>query len=234
MLRVENLVTYYGKALILKGVSIHIDSGEFVSIIGPNGAGKTTLLRTISGLVRPARGTITLNGEVIHDLPPYEIVRRGIVHCPERRRLAPHMTVLENLELGAYLRKNKKEVKEDLKNVFELFPILEERAHQKAGTLSGGEQQMLAIGRALMGRPKILLLDEPSLGLAPIVRNKIAESIRKIKKTGIAILMVEQDVQMALDLSNRGYVIESGKIWLEGDAKELLRTEHVRKYYLGV
>ena len=234
MLEVKNVTVYYESARVLFNVNLSIDEGESVTVIGPNGAGKTTLLWTISGLVRAKKGTIIFNEEDISNLPSHAIVNRGLIHCPERRRLFPEMSVVDNLEIGAYLRKNKQEVREDLEKVFEIFPVLKERKKQIASTLSGGEQQMLAIGRALMSKPKLLTLDEPSLGLAPKIRDKIAVSVNEIRKAGVTILLVEQDVNLALNIADRGYVLEQGRIRIEGTKQELLGNPHVRESYLGI
>ena len=233
LLKVENLKAYYDSALILNGVSLSVDYGEFVGILGPNGAGKTTLLRAISGLVKK-EGKITFDGEGIENLQPYEIAKKGLIHCPERRRLFYEMTVIENLEMGAYLRKDKEMIKEDIERVFELFPELKERRNQIAGTLSGGEQQMLNIGRALMARPKLLCLDEPSLGLAPKLRERLKDRLKKIQRSGITILLVEQDASLALGLTDRNYVLSQGEIICEGMKEELLKDEKIRKMYLGI
>ncbi|MEM1883881.1 MAG: ABC transporter ATP-binding protein [Candidatus Bathyarchaeia archaeon] len=234
MLSVENVTVYYGAALALKNVSLNVKEGEIISVLGPNGAGKTTLLRSIFGLTRISGGSIKFRGEEIHKLPPHIIARHGISLCPEKRRLFPEMTVLENLEMGAYLRKDKDEIKRDLRWIFNLFPVLEERKNQKAGTLSGGEQQMLAIGRALMSRPKLLMLDEPSLGLSPIIKSKIFKSVQEIRNEGITILLVEQDAYSALKIVDRAYILETGNIILEGGSKELLANPQVKKAYLGI
>jgi len=211
-----------------------VDKGEIVAIIGPNGTGKTTLLRAISGLHRATKGKITFFGERIDRLPPHEIVKRGIAHCPERFKLFPDMTVLENIELGAFLRKDHSAIKKDLDDVFALFPLLEERKSQMARTLSGGEQQMLAIGRALMSKPKLLMLDEPSLGLAPIIRENLVDAIQEITRRGITIMMIEQDVPLALRLCDRGYVFEDGTVIMEGSKKFLEGNPKIREAYLGI
>jgi branched-chain amino acid transport system ATP-binding protein len=225
--------TYYGTSHALKGISIEVHEGEIVTLIGANGAGKSTTLRSINGLNHPREGTITFQGSNITDTPPHEIVRMGISQSPEGRHVFPRMSVLENLEMGAYQRENRSEISQDLDRVYTLFPRLQERKVQKAGTLSGGEQQMLAMGRALMARPKLLLLDEPSMGLAPIFVEKIFEIIREINDQGTPILLVEQNALMALDIANRGYVLETGHIALADDAKALRDNEQVRKTYLG-
>jgi len=233
MLKVENIDVYYGDIQALKGVSLEIERGEIIALIGANGAGKTTTLKTISGLLRPTSGKIEFLGERIDTLSPAAIVEAGISHCPEGRRIWPEMTVLENLEVGAYVRKDTEKVKEDFINVYEHFPILEERKKQLAGSLSGGEQQMLAIGRALMSSPKLLLLDEPSLGLAPILVKEVANIIRDIHERGVTILLVEQNAHLALHMCDRAYVLETRKISLEGRGGDLLDNEQVKKAYLG-
>jgi branched-chain amino acid transport system ATP-binding protein len=224
---------YYGAIQALKGVSLEVRSGEIVTLLGSNGAGKTSTLRAINGLNRPRSGTIRFEGRDITARSAHEIVKRGISQSPEGRKLFPRMTVLENLEMGAYQRTDKANFQADIDHVFELFPRLAERRNQNAGTLSGGEQQMCAIGRALMARPKLLMLDEPSMGLAPIFVEKIFEIIVEINKEGTPILLVEQNALMALDVANRGYVLETGRIALTDDAKALSRNEGVRKAYLG-
>ena len=234
MLRVENINTFYSSIQVLRDVSFDIQEGEIVSMVGGNGAGKTTLLKTISGLLSPRLGTINFLGERIDRLPPYKIVEKGAIQIPEGRKLFPPLTVLENLKLGAYLPSNKEKRAESLKRVFQIFPILEERKDQLAGTLSGGEQQMLAIGRGLMSLPKLLMLDEPSLGLAPLMVKEIFRVINEINKQGTTILLVEQNVKQSLALANRGYVLENGRIVLSGNSDELLRNEHTKKAYLGM
>jgi branched-chain amino acid transport system ATP-binding protein len=233
ILKVDDVHTYYGTIQALKGISIEVHEGQIVTLIGANGAGKSTTLRSINGLNHPREGTITFQGSNITDTPPHEIVKMGISQSPEGRRVFPRMSVLENLEMGAYQRDNRSEIAQDLDRVYTLFPRLQERRVQKAGTLSGGEQQMLAMGRALMARPKLLLLDEPSMGLAPIFVEKIFEIIREINDQGTPILLVEQNALMALDIANRGYVLETGHIALADDAKALRDNEQVRKTYLG-
>jgi branched-chain amino acid transport system ATP-binding protein len=233
LLEVDHLVARYGRITALQDVSLHVEEGEIVTLIGANGAGKTTTLRTISGLVRPASGTIRFAGRDITRLAPNDIVRAGIGHSPEGRRVFPRMTVRENLELGAYTRHAKPEIAEDLERVFAIFPRLKERYEQKAGTMSGGEQQMLAIGRALMSRPKLLLLDEPSLGLSPKLVQTIFEVIRDINARGTTILLIEQNARQALAVAARGYVLEVGAIAHEGAAAELAASEAVRAAYLG-
>ena len=233
ILSVDDIHTYYGTIQALKGISLEVRAGEIVTLIGANGAGKSTTLRSINGLNHPREGTIVFQGEDITNTPPHDIVGMGISQSPEGRRIFPRMSVYENLEMGAYQRSNKAEINEDLERVFGLFPRLQERRTQKAGTLSGGEQQMLAMGRALMARPKLLLLDEPSMGLAPIFVEKIFEIIREINQQGTPILLVEQNALMALDTANRGYVLETGHVALADDAKLLRDNEQVRKTYLG-
>ena len=233
ILELENVHTYYGSIHALKGISLKVNEGEVVTLIGANGAGKSTTLRSINGLNHPRRGTIRFRGRDITNAAPHGIVKDGIAQSPEGRRLFPRMSVLENLEMGAFQRTDKANFQEDLDRVYHLFPRLAERKHQKAGTMSGGEQQMVAMGRALMARPKLLLLDEPSMGLAPIFVEKIFEIIAEINAQGTPILLVEQNALMALDAASRGYVMETGKIALEGPAKELRQNEQVRKAYLG-
>lgn len=233
MLKLENIVTYYGNIQALKGISIDVKQGEIVTIIGANGAGKTTTLKTICGLVAPTSGKIYFQGEDITHKTTSDIVESGIAMVPEGRRVFPRMTVLENLQLGAYLNKDKAQVKQDLEKVFDLFPILKDRIKQIAGTLSGGEQQMLAIGRALMARPKLLLLDEPSMGLAPKIVANIFDIIMEINRAGTTILLVEQNARMALAIAHKGFVIETGKIVLQDSAVNLLNNEEVKKAYLG-
>jgi branched-chain amino acid transport system ATP-binding protein len=233
ILELADVHTYYGSIHALKGVSITVGEGEIVTLIGANGAGKSTTLRSINGLNRPRRGTIRFQGREISHASPHDIVKRGIAQSPEGRKLFPRMTVLENLEMGAFQRSDRAQIREDRDRVFELFPRLAERRTQKAGTLSGGEQQMCAIGRALMARPKLLLLDEPSMGLAPIFVEKIFEIVVEINQQGTPILLVEQNALMALDVASRGYVLETGRIALADDAKKLRQNEQVRKTYLG-
>ena len=233
ILELEGVHTYYGSIHALKGVSLVVREGEIVTLLGSNGAGKSTTLRSINGLNRPRNGRIRFKGEDITSAPPHTIVKRGIAQSPEGRRLFPRMTVLENLEMGAFQRTDRAAMKDDLERVFTLFPRLAERRTQKAGTLSGGEQQMCAIGRALMARPKLLMLDEPSMGLAPIFVEKIFEIVVEINKQGTPILLVEQNALMALEVAKRGYVLETGRIALADDAKKLRENEQVRKTYLG-
>jgi branched-chain amino acid transport system ATP-binding protein len=233
MLTLERVAARYGRLAALEDVTLAVSAGELVCLIGANGAGKTTTLKTISGLLRPVAGRILLDGAEIHGLSPREILRRGIAHCPEGRRVFPYMTVRENLEMGAYVRADAQAVAADLGRVFSHFPILAERRRQSAGTLSGGEQQMLAIGRALMARPRLILFDEPSLGLAPTVVETVFGIIDGIRRDGTTVLMVEQNAYMALELASRAYVMETGRITLEGPARELVNDPHVRQAYLG-
>ena len=233
ILEISDIHTYYGSIHALKGVSLQVRDGEIVTLLGANGAGKTTTLRSINGLNRPRQGSIRFQGRDITSTPPHEIVKRGIAQSPEGRRLFPRMTVVENLEMGAFQRNDRAEIKSDMEHVFTLFPRLQERRNQKAGTMSGGEQQMCAIGRALMARPKLLLLDEPSLGLAPIFVERIFDIIRQINEQGTSILLVEQNALMALDAADRGYVLETGRIVLADTAASLKTNEQVRKTYLG-
>ena len=234
MLKIDRLHIQYGNVQALKGISLSVEAREMVTLIGANGAGKSTTLRAISGLIRPSKGSIEFQGKRIDGLPPYRILESGIVHIPERRELFPEMTVMENLELGAYRAKGGKRLDEKLKNVFELFPVIGERKIQLAGTLSGGEQQMLAIARGIMANPRILLLDEPSLGLAPIVVDLLAEVVKALHQEGMTIVLVEQNAYMGLTLADRGYVFETGHIVLEGPSGELLKNDSVRKAYLGM
>jgi branched-chain amino acid transport system ATP-binding protein len=232
VLAVEDLHVFYGGVHALKGVALEVEEGEIVALLGNNGAGKTTTLKSISGLVSPRRGRITLEGRPLSRVPPHEIVLRGIAHVPEGRRIFNRLTVLENLEMGAFLRDDDG-VPADLDRVFELFPILRERLRQSAGTLSGGEQQMLAIGRALMASPRLLLLDEPSMGLSPVLVERIFDTIADINRQGTTILLVEQNAAMALAIAHRGYVLETGTIALRGTAAELAENADVRRAYLG-
>jgi branched-chain amino acid transport system ATP-binding protein len=233
VLEVEEIDAFYGTIQALRGVSINVLEGEVVTLIGANGAGKSSTLRAINGVLHPRHGKIRFEGEDITRAAPHDIVKRGIAQSPEGRRLFPRMTVTENLEMGAFQRKDKAEIREDMERVYELFPRLQERREQKAGTMSGGEQQMCAIGRALMARPTLLMLDEPSMGLAPIFVERIFETIVEVNKQGTSILLVEQNALMALDVANRGYVLETGHIALADDAKALAKNEDVRKTYLG-
>jgi branched-chain amino acid transport system ATP-binding protein len=232
MLEIENLSVHYGMIQAVHDVSFHVNQGEIVSLIGANGAGKTTILRTISGLTRPSKGKIIFEKKEIEKLAPQKIVASGLSQVPEGRHVFPGLTVQENLEMGAFLRKDK-QVKQDYEQVFNKFPVLMERKNQDAATLSGGEQQMLAMGRTLMSKPKLLLLDEPSMGLAPIFIREIFSIIQEIQKQGTTILLIEQNAKMALSIANRGYVLETGKIVLEGTGQELLASEAVKKAYLG-
>ena len=233
MLEVKNIQVAYGKIVAVKDISVSVDKGEIVTLIGSNGAGKSTTLRTISGLIKPKSGEILFNGKRIDGVPGHEIVGMGICHSPEGRRIFPRMTVKENLELGAFLRNNKAEVSADMDRVLDLFPRLKERISQRAGTMSGGEQQMLAVSRALMGDPKLLLLDEPSMGLAPVLVELIFDTIVKIRQQGITIMLIEQNATAALEVADRAYVLESGKIKMSGSAKELRADDKVTKAYLG-
>jgi branched-chain amino acid transport system ATP-binding protein len=234
LLKLENVKTNYGNIRALKGISLEVDQGEIVCLIGANGAGKSTALMTISGILTPHEGEITFQNRSIVSVAPDRIVQMGICQVPEGRMIFPLLTVMENLELGAYLRKDKMEIKADIHNVFKIFPRLQERRKQHGGTLSGGEQQMLAIARALMNRPKLLLLDEPSLGLAPIMVDNIFETICRINEQGTTILLVEQNAQMALKYSHRGYVLETGEIILAETSDSLIKNEQVKKAYLGM
>lgn len=233
MLKVENLSVHYGMIQAVRDVSFEVNEGEVVSLIGANGAGKTTILRTLSGLVRPSSGNIEFLGQEIQKMPAQKIVAGGLSQVPEGRHVFPGLTVMENLEMGAFLKKNREENQANLKKVFSRFPRLEERKNQDAATLSGGEQQMLAMGRALMSTPKLLLLDEPSMGLAPIFIQEIFDIIQDIQKQGTTVLLIEQNANKALAISDRGYVLETGKIVLSGTGKELASSEEVRKAYLG-
>lgn len=234
MLKLRNVNSYYGQVQVLWDISLEVDEGEIVALVGSNGAGKTTLMDSISRIISSTSGVIEFDGERIDKLPPHKIVRKGISYVPERRRLFPTMTVLENLYLGSYVPEAKKKRRESLEYVFGLFPILRERRNQLAGTLSGGEQQMLAIGRGLMARPKLLLLDEISLGLAPKIVKLLFQTIEKInKEEGVSILIAEQNIYHALQMAERGYVLENGKITLVGKGKELLNDEHIKEAYLG-
>jgi branched-chain amino acid transport system ATP-binding protein len=234
LLNVKSVAVRYEKAEALVDVSLSVFSGQVVAIIGPNGAGKSTLLRAISGLKKLSRGQILFNGTKIDGLSPSDIVRLGIIQVPEGKRIFRHMSVLQNLELGAYARKRKSGIKEDLEKVFDLFPILRRRKKQAAGTLSGGEQQMLAIARGLMGEPKLLLLDEPSIGLAPLLVTKIGEILKDIYESGVNILLVEQNAELALGLATMVYVISTGRIILAGETRELSETEFIKKAYIGM
>ena len=233
MLELRNVHTYYGNIHALKGISLKVEKGEVVTLIGSNGAGKTTTLRTIQGLLRPREGQIILEGEELQKIPPHEIVQRGISQSPEGRLIFSKMTVKENLEMGAYQRSDKDGISRDMEHVFDLFPRLKERITQRGGTLSGGEQQMLSMGRALMARPRIMLLDEPSMGLAPILVDQIFEIIKTLNSEGTTILLVEQNARIALSIAHRGYVLETGEIVLSGPGKELLSSPEVKAAYLG-
>jgi branched-chain amino acid transport system ATP-binding protein len=248
LLEVANLTVCYDKAMIINGLNMGVERGELVSLVGPNGAGKSTLLRAITGLVAWEReitrrstggdiiveGAVTFDGERIDQIPAHEIVKRGLIHCPERRRPFREMTVIDNLYAGAYLLKDRREVQNNLEKVYQLFPVLKERSNQVSGTLSGGEQQMLAIGRALMFQPKLLCVDEPSTGLAPILRKEVFGKIVEIRNTGITLLLVEQDVGTVFKMASRNYVLSSGKIIAEGAGEQLLQDEVLRKTYLGL
>jgi branched-chain amino acid transport system ATP-binding protein len=233
MLKVNKIFASYGKFDVLRGVSLYVDKNEIVSIIGPNGAGKSTVLRCISGFLKPRLGEIYFNGENIVGLSPVEIMKKGILHVFQRRSIFPKMTVLENLEMGAYIRNDKEQIKKDIKAIFEIFPILKERMKKKANTLSGGEQRMLEIARALLVHPKILLLDEPSLGLAPKVLDMIFKKIKELNEMGITIVIVEQNAKKALEISDRAYVLALGQNVLEGKPKEIIENSEIRKLYLG-
>jgi branched-chain amino acid transport system ATP-binding protein len=233
MLKIENLEVAYGNIRAIKGISLEVNQGEIVTLIGSNGAGKSTTLRAISGILKPKSGSITFNGERIDGVEGHDIVAKGICQSPEGRRIFPKMSVDENLDLGAFLRDDKEGIAADRDRVLELFPRLRERIDQKAGTMSGGEQQMLAVGRALMGSPKLLLLDEPSMGLAPVLVDMIFETIEKINKQGTTILLVEQNALAALNVADRAYVLESGSIKMSGKAKDLISNDEVTKAYLG-
>ena len=235
MLELQDVQTYYGGIQALKGVSLRVAEGEIISLIGANGAGKTTTLMSISGVVPPKAGSITFCGKPIHGVPPDNIVSRGVIQVPEGRRIFPHLSVLENLDLGGFLRRDKDGIKQDLDHVFGLFPILQERRNQAGGTLSGGEQQMLAISRALMARPKLLLLDEPSLGLAPLIVQRIFQVIQRINRDeNTTIFLVEQNANLALRIAHRGYVMENGVITLEDTGANLMANDAVKKAYLGL
>ena len=248
LLKIANLSVWYDKAMLINNLSMGVDTGELVSLVGPNGAGKSTLLRAITGLVAWEReltrrsthgevileGTVTFDGERIDQIPAHEIVKRGLILCPERRRPFREMTVIDNLMAGAYLLKGKDEIRDNLDKVYQLFPVLQDRSNQISGTLSGGEQQMLAVGRALMSKPKLLCIDEPSTGLAPILRAEVFQKIGEIRKLGITVLLVEQDVSTVFKMTSRNYVLSSGKIIAEGTGEQLLKDEVVRKTYLGL
>ncbi len=233
LLELENVHTYYGQIHALKGVSLNVDKGEIVTLIGANGAGKSTLLKTTSGLLRPSQGSILLDGEDLTQYSPHKIVSKGVVQVPEGRRVFGRLTVTENLEMGAFAISDQKLIKENLERVFNLFPRLKERSKQLSGTLSGGEQQMLAMGRALMANPRVLLLDEPSMGLAPVLVDGIFDTIRQLHEQGTTILLVEQNARMALQVADRGYVLQSGAVVLSDQAENLRQNEMVREAYLG-
>jgi branched-chain amino acid transport system ATP-binding protein len=233
LLQVENIHTYYGNIHALHGISLYVNEGEVVTLIGSNGAGKSTTIRSISGIMHPREGTITFDGQAIHAIPAHNLVGRGIAQSPEGRRIFPRLTVQDNLLMGAYLNNDKKQISQEMERVFQLFPRLKERRTQLGGTLSGGEQQMLAIGRALMARPRLLLLDEPSMGLAPVLVEAIFEIIKQINSQGMTILLVEQNALMALEVAQRGYVLQSGSVVLTDVASSLLKNEMIRKVYLG-
>ena len=233
MLEIKDLEVYYGMIQAIKGISFEVNEGEVIALIGANGAGKTTILHTISGLIAPKKGSITFEGQEITKIPAHKIVENGLAQVPEGRRVFPSSSVLQNLKLGAYTRKDKKEIDDTLKMIYERFPRLEERKNQPAGTLSGGEQQMLAMGRALMSKPRIILMDEPSMGLSPIFVNEIFDIIKQVSASGTTVLLVEQNAKKALSIADRGYVLETGKIVKEGKALDLLNDEAVKKAYLG-
>ena len=233
MLEVKDLEVYYGVIQAIKGISFHVDKGEVIALIGANGAGKTTTLHTVTGLISPKNGHVLFEGKDITKVPAHKIVSMGMAHVPEGRRVFAELSVYENLKMGAYTRKDKNEIEESLKNVYKRFPRLEERRNQMAGTLSGGEQQMLAMGRALMSKPKLILMDEPSMGLSPIMVNEIFDIIRSVSESGTTVLLVEQNAKKALSIADRAYVLETGKIVLEGKAKDLLEDDSIKKAYLG-
>ncbi|MFE6842656.1 ABC transporter ATP-binding protein [Streptomyces sp. NPDC057686] len=233
LLEVKDLKVAYGKIEAVKGISFEVNEGEIVCLVGTNGAGKTTTLRTLSGLLKPAGGTVVFDGKPLAQVPAHKIVSLGLAHSPEGRHIFPRLTIAENLQLGAFLRTDKDGIEKDIQRAYEMFPILGERRKQAAGTLSGGEQQMLAMGRALMSRPKLLMLDEPSMGLSPLMMQKIMATIAELKSTGTTILLVEQNAQAALSLADQAHVMEIGKIVLSGSGQELLHNEDVRKAYLG-
>jgi branched-chain amino acid transport system ATP-binding protein len=233
LLKVDSIHAYYGNIHALHGISLYINQGEVVTLIGSNGAGKTTIIRSISGIMHPREGSILLDGQPIHNVPAHALVSKGIAQSPEGRRIFPRLTVMDNLEMGAFHRNDRAEIKADMEMVFGLFPRLKERIKQYAGTLSGGEQQMLAMGRALMARPRLLLLDEPSMGLAPVLVENIFEIVKQINQQGMTVLLVEQNALMALEVAHRGYVLQSGRIVLADSAANLIQNEMVRKVYLG-
>ena len=233
MLEVKDLEVYYGIIQAIKGVSFHVEKGEVIALIGANGAGKTTILHTVTGLISPKKGSVIFEGKDITKVPAHKIVSMGMAHVPEGRRVFAELSVYENLKMGAYTRTDKAEIEESLKNVYKRFPRLEERKNQMAGTLSGGEQQMLAMGRALMSKPGIILMDEPSMGLSPILVNEIFDIIRSVSESGTTVLLVEQNAKKALSIADRAYVLETGNITLEGNAKDLLEDDSIKKAYLG-
>jgi len=234
MLEVRDLQVHYGTVEAVKGVSFHLDAGEMISLIGANGAGKSTILRALTGLVQPSAGTVTFDNIALVGLSPHQIIRMGIGHVPEGRRLFPKMTVLENLKMGAYLQRRKADVAATLERIYEHFPILKERGQQRAGSLSGGEQQMLATARALMNRPRLLMLDEPSIGLSPIMTAEVGKIVQQINVMGVSIILVEQNAMLALTIAQRSYVLETGHIVMQGKAQDLLQDEGVKKAYLGL
>ncbi|MEU7604390.1 ABC transporter ATP-binding protein [Streptomyces sp. NPDC040724] len=233
LLKVEDLKVAYGKIEAVKGISFEVNEGEIVCLVGTNGAGKTTTLRTLSGLIKPKSGSITFDGKPLASVPAHKIVSLGLAHSPEGRHIFPRLTIAENLQLGAFLRTDKEGIEKDIQRAYEMFPILGERRKQAAGTLSGGEQQMLAMGRALMSQPKLLMLDEPSMGLSPLMMQKIMSTIKELKAAGMTILLVEQNAQAALSLADQAHVMEIGKVVLSGTGRDLLHNEDVRKAYLG-
>lgn len=233
MLEVKDLEVYYGVIQAIKGVSFHVEKGEVIALIGANGAGKTTILHTVTGLISPKKGSVVFEGKDITKVPAHKIVSMGMAHVPEGRRVFAELSVYENLKMGAYTRTDKAEIEDSLKNVYKRFPRLEERKNQMAGTLSGGEQQMLAMGRALMSKPGIILMDEPSMGLSPILVNEIFDIIRSVSESGTTVLLVEQNAKKALSIADRAYVLETGNITLEGNAKDLLEDDSIKKAYLG-
>ena len=233
MLEVKDLEVYYGMIQAIKGVSFHVDQGEVIALIGANGAGKTTILHTVTGLLSPKKGSVVFEGQEVTKIPAHKIVSLGMAHVPEGRRGFAELSVYENLKMGAYTRKDKSEIEENLQKIYERFPRLKERKNQMAGTLSGGEQQMLAMGRALMSQPKIILMDEPSMGLSPMLVNGIFDIIQEVSKSGTTVLLVEQNAKKALSIADRAYVLETGRIALEGRAEDLLRDDSIKKAYLG-
>ena len=233
MLEIKDLEVYYGVIQAIKGISFEVNQGEVIALIGANGAGKTTALHTITGLISPKKGSVVFEGKDITKVPAHKIVSMGMAHVPEGRRVFAELSVYENLKMGAYTRSDKNEIEESLANVYKRFPRLEERKNQMAGTLSGGEQQMLAMGRALMSRPKIILMDEPSMGLSPILVNEIFDIIRSVSESGTTVLLVEQNAKKALAIADRAYVLETGRITMSGNAKDLLEDDSIKKAYLG-